>query len=383
MKVIAEMTAKLDDMPMKQHPHNPQRDAMVLSHHSRIFYLFENRSHLTARSIARPDLVNIFKLFIPQLLSYPNPTDPLNGEAAALLMRDPEAYANRIKECVRLHASDPVHLDGTPVVPPPPPSTSTSPTTPARSGGGGSSHGAAATGAGAVATRSSSSASIGGATSEAGRPADEDDKPAESSATASTSRGAPSGEGSSSACPVGSSSREGDVGASGGSDGDNMVVADDDGDGVGAGGDMMNKVGEADEHMKRRKSSSADTNDGAGSSSASEYLEVWASYLSVCRQYQSQCGRSGDRHVAPCSGTSKVLAPLQYELWPACSTPVSYPPLRDIACRRGDDIAPVRSGRSHNTPRSLGVRAHVLAGYFQPVTDQMRVLESSVRCTVV
>ncbi|CAM9922702.1 unnamed protein product [Ectocarpus sp. 13 AM-2016] len=72
------------------------------------------------------DLVNIFKLFIPQLLSYPNPTDPLNGEAAALLMRDPKAYDNRIRECVRLHASDPVHLDGTPVVvapptPPPPP----------------------------------------------------------------------------------------------------------------------------------------------------------------------------------------------------------------------------------------------------------------------
>lgn len=62
------------------------------------------------------DLVNIFKLFIPQLLSYPNPTDPLNGEAAALLMRDPEAYKSRIRECVRLHASDPVHLDGTPVV---------------------------------------------------------------------------------------------------------------------------------------------------------------------------------------------------------------------------------------------------------------------------
>ncbi|CAM9657360.1 unnamed protein product [Hapterophycus canaliculatus] len=62
------------------------------------------------------DLVNIFKLFIPQLLSYPNPTDPLNGEAAALLMRDPKAYENRIRECVRLHASDPVHLDGTPVV---------------------------------------------------------------------------------------------------------------------------------------------------------------------------------------------------------------------------------------------------------------------------
>lgn len=61
-----------------------------------------------------PDLVNIFKMFIPQLLRYPNPTDPLNGEAAALLMRDPDAYANRIKDCVRLHASSPVRLDGSP-----------------------------------------------------------------------------------------------------------------------------------------------------------------------------------------------------------------------------------------------------------------------------
>lgn len=68
------------------------------------------------QTLPHADLVNIFKLFIPQLLSYPNPTDPLNGEAAALLMRDPEAYKNRIRECVRLHASDPVHLDGTPVV---------------------------------------------------------------------------------------------------------------------------------------------------------------------------------------------------------------------------------------------------------------------------
>lgn len=40
-------------------------------------------------------------------------------------MRDPKAYENRIRECVRLHASDPVHLDGTPVVPAPAPATAT------------------------------------------------------------------------------------------------------------------------------------------------------------------------------------------------------------------------------------------------------------------
>ena len=43
------------------------------------------------------NLVNIFDSFLPQLLAYPNPADPLNGEAASLLLRDPPAYAQRIK----------------------------------------------------------------------------------------------------------------------------------------------------------------------------------------------------------------------------------------------------------------------------------------------
>ncbi len=43
------------------------------------------------------DLVNIFTVFLPQLLLYPNASDPLNGEAAALSMRDPAAYAERVK----------------------------------------------------------------------------------------------------------------------------------------------------------------------------------------------------------------------------------------------------------------------------------------------
>ncbi|KAF3629655.1 Ubiquitin-conjugating enzyme E2 4 [Capsicum annuum] len=43
------------------------------------------------------DLVNVFEVFLPQLLLYPNPSDPLNGEAAALMMRDRAAYDLRVK----------------------------------------------------------------------------------------------------------------------------------------------------------------------------------------------------------------------------------------------------------------------------------------------
>ncbi|KAL3901256.1 MAG: hypothetical protein SGCHY_000750 [Lobulomycetales sp.] len=51
------------------------------------------------------DLINIFEVFLPQLLRYPNPTDPLNGEAAALLMRESAAYESRVKEYVSKYAT--------------------------------------------------------------------------------------------------------------------------------------------------------------------------------------------------------------------------------------------------------------------------------------
>ena len=55
------------------------------------------RFALSKQLLHRFDLVNVFEVFLPQLLLYPNPSDPLNGEAAALLMRDPGQYAARIR----------------------------------------------------------------------------------------------------------------------------------------------------------------------------------------------------------------------------------------------------------------------------------------------
>ncbi|KAK9280200.1 hypothetical protein L1049_013887 [Liquidambar formosana] len=50
------------------------------------------------------DLVNVFEVFLPQLLLYPNPSDPLNGEAAALMMRDRTTYEQRVKEYCEKYA---------------------------------------------------------------------------------------------------------------------------------------------------------------------------------------------------------------------------------------------------------------------------------------
>ncbi|RWW14609.1 hypothetical protein GW17_00021607 [Ensete ventricosum] len=52
------------------------------------------------------DLVNVFEVFLPQLLLYPNPSDPLNGEAAALMMRDRPAYEEKVKGNMMLGLSD-------------------------------------------------------------------------------------------------------------------------------------------------------------------------------------------------------------------------------------------------------------------------------------
>lgn len=43
------------------------------------------------------DLLNVFEVFLPQLLLYPNPSDPLNGDAASLMMKDRKQYDQKVK----------------------------------------------------------------------------------------------------------------------------------------------------------------------------------------------------------------------------------------------------------------------------------------------
>uniref|UniRef100_A0AAY5L554 Ubiquitin-conjugating enzyme E2 H n=1 Tax=Esox lucius TaxID=8010 RepID=A0AAY5L554_ESOLU len=52
------------------------------------------------------DLTNIFESFLPQLLAYPNPIDPLNGDAAAMYLHRPEDYKHKIKEYLQKYATE-------------------------------------------------------------------------------------------------------------------------------------------------------------------------------------------------------------------------------------------------------------------------------------
>ncbi|CAI2374706.1 unnamed protein product [Moneuplotes crassus] len=51
------------------------------------------------------ELRNVFEVFLPQLLLYPNPTDPLNGDAANLMMTDKDKYEAKIRSYVKKYGS--------------------------------------------------------------------------------------------------------------------------------------------------------------------------------------------------------------------------------------------------------------------------------------
>ncbi|ODV97209.1 hypothetical protein PACTADRAFT_48958 [Pachysolen tannophilus NRRL Y-2460] len=50
------------------------------------------------------DIFNIFETFLPQLLSYPNAADPLNGEASSLYLKDNNLYIEKVKSYVKRYA---------------------------------------------------------------------------------------------------------------------------------------------------------------------------------------------------------------------------------------------------------------------------------------
>ncbi|KAF8819632.1 ubiquitin-conjugating enzyme subfamily protein [Cardiosporidium cionae] len=70
-----------------------------------VLHAIMQMKYATYSAMVCAGLVNVFEVFLPQLLTYPNPTDPLNGDAASLFMHDKKKYDERVKEHVRLYAS--------------------------------------------------------------------------------------------------------------------------------------------------------------------------------------------------------------------------------------------------------------------------------------
>lgn len=58
------------------------------------------------------DMLNIFEQFLPQLLKYPNPDDPLNMYAARLILHNPTIYEQKVLTYVRLYANENLNNNG-------------------------------------------------------------------------------------------------------------------------------------------------------------------------------------------------------------------------------------------------------------------------------
>ena len=58
------------------------------------------------------DLVNIFEMFLPQLLTYPNPSDPLNPKAASLMNQNLKLYEETVRTFVKNFAQNVEKEDG-------------------------------------------------------------------------------------------------------------------------------------------------------------------------------------------------------------------------------------------------------------------------------
>lgn len=52
------------------------------------------------------ELKNVFEVFLPQLLLYPNPSDPLNHEAANLLLHHKNDYKEKVKKYIKSFAGN-------------------------------------------------------------------------------------------------------------------------------------------------------------------------------------------------------------------------------------------------------------------------------------
>nr|CCC95916.1 unnamed protein product [Trypanosoma congolense IL3000] len=61
------------------------------------------------------ELQNIFDLFLPHLLRYPNPSDPLNSDAGARLRNDPVGYATFVQKHVAVYATRKAALETLPL----------------------------------------------------------------------------------------------------------------------------------------------------------------------------------------------------------------------------------------------------------------------------